>query len=56
MDVGENVAMSSEEAAGILEAKASKSIGTHSFKATMILWSGWCACAFTNNERLAFPA
>ena len=56
-----DVAMSSEEAAGILEElfvqgslapKASESIGAHSFKATMISWSGWCACVpFTNNER-----
>ena len=56
-----DVAMSSEEAAGILEEllvqgslepKTSESIGTHSFKATMISWSGWCACVpFTNNER-----
>ena len=56
-----DVAMSSEEAAGILEELlvqgslaplASESIGTHSFKATMISWSGWCACVpFTNNER-----
>ena len=56
-----DVAMSSEEASSILEEllvqgslgpKASESIGTHSFKATMISWSGWCACIpFTNNER-----
>ena len=56
-----DVATSSEEAAGILEELlvqgslaplASESIGTHSFKATMISWSGWCACVpFTNNER-----
>ena len=56
-----DAAMSSEEASGILEEllvqgslgpRTSESIGTHSFKATMISWSGWCACVpFTNNER-----